>query len=36
MTGGTVGSEEKYGVISNEKNKDVVAFWQGKSKSNIE
>lgn len=36
MTGGTVGSEEKYGVISNEKNKDVVAFWQGKSKSNVE
>lgn len=36
MTGGTVGSEEKDGVISNEKNKDVVALWQEKSKSEIE
>lgn len=36
MTGGTVGSEEKDGVISNDKNKDVVALWLEKSKSNIE
>ena len=36
MTGGTVGSEEKNGVISNDKNKDVVALWQGKSNSNID
>ncbi|MGN0459397.1 MAG: asparaginase domain-containing protein [Ruminococcus sp.] len=35
MTGGTVGSEEKDGVICNEKNKDVVALWQDKSNSNI-
>ena len=36
MTGGTVGSEEKDGVICNEKNKDVVALWLEKSKSEIE
>ena len=36
MTGGTVGSEEKNGVISNDKNKDVVAHWKEKSKSDIE
>lgn len=36
MTGGTVGSEEKDGVISNEKNKDVAGLWKEKSKSNIE
>lgn len=36
MTGGTVGSEEKDGVISNEKNKDVAALWKEKSKSDIE
>ena len=36
MTGGTVGSEEKNGVISNDKNKDVVAHWKEKSQSDIE
>ena len=35
MTGGTVGSEEKDGVISNEKNKDVVALWQNKGDNDI-
>lgn len=36
MTGGTVGSEEKDGVISNEKNKDIVALWQNKGDSDID
>lgn len=36
MTGGTVGSEEKNGVISNDKNKDVAGLWKEKSHSDIE
>ena len=36
MTGGTVGSEEKNGVISNDKNRDVAGLWKEKSHSDIE